>query len=582
MGITLNQLVNSINKVKQYSDKKFPVVSPDESNAIIKNENGIFVEDKQPQIDELKEKINPIAKYQKYVNTELDYCHANANYANSLNYTSTFNIQFQTCNTNMDIDEEKQFITLKANKQYNVQYTSRIGSSGECQAGICILTEDGEEICLGVDSTGVYDKTWDGKCINTIISFEKDTKICIQYYMIQNTITSVQADLSIIEINRQITIDPLEHVNSSQGIEDTPVGHIISHMGTIAPKHYLICDGTEYNIIDYPYLAQHFKDSFGSINYFGGDGTETFAVPDLRGEFLRGTGTGIRNSGSGGEVGEHQDGTSHPYVWSGSSIGCGKSNLSPSNMDLVNSINTKHLIANATAASERQQAISYTSRPTNTSVLYCIKYEPTYYMQVQNTNYLQPSLYSEEEQIIGSWINGKPIYEKTFINCGPLPNNSNRTIETGIEIDNLININGAIKKDNLFLQIPYPHIAPVIMHIKDNNIYIATTADYSVYTIVYITIQYTKTTDEENSFTKDMLNYIPQNNNSLTDEELQQAISDIVEEIKKEEVVVVQDDTETQEQVEQINENLEDSIDNSDEPIDEEQTLEPEKEGGAE
>ena len=77
-----------------------------------------------------------------------------------------------------------------------------------------------------------------------------------------------------------------------------PVGSVISYMGMTAPDNYLICDGTTYNISDYPFLADHIKNNFGSYNYFGGDGTTTFAVPDLRGEFLRGTGN---NGGTGGE-----------------------------------------------------------------------------------------------------------------------------------------------------------------------------------------------------------------------------------------------------------------------------------------
>ena len=60
-----------------------------------------------------------------------------------------------------------------------------------------------------------------------------------------------------------------------------PVGSVISYMGMTAPDNYLICDGTTYNISDYPFLADHIKNNFGSYNYFGGDGTTTFAVPDL-------------------------------------------------------------------------------------------------------------------------------------------------------------------------------------------------------------------------------------------------------------------------------------------------------------
>ncbi len=69
--------------------------------------------------------------------------------------------------------------------------------------------------------------------------------------------------------------------DSLQGMEDTPVGHVISFMGTETPSHYLACDGTVYHILEYPVLAQHISDNFGSANYFGGDGTMTFAVPVL-------------------------------------------------------------------------------------------------------------------------------------------------------------------------------------------------------------------------------------------------------------------------------------------------------------
>lgn len=67
-----------------------------------------------------------------------------------------------------------------------------------------------------------------------------------------------------------------------------PTGNIISQMGKEAPVGYLICDGTEYNIADYKILADYINEQFGSYNYFGGDGTTTFAVPNLTGKFLKG------------------------------------------------------------------------------------------------------------------------------------------------------------------------------------------------------------------------------------------------------------------------------------------------------
>lgn len=219
-----------------------------------------------------------------------------------------------------------------------------------------------------------------------------------------------------------IVIDPLEYVNEDSGIEDTPVGHIIAHMGTTAPKHYLICDGAEYNIADYPNLAEHFKTDFGKYNYFGGDGTTTFAVPDLRAEFLRGAGTATRNTGSGGKVGEHQDPTIHTNIdahYEGSanyiSISRDLSDISATglNADIIeNGTNLGRSWIKLSTSNENENDLvgNYTSRPTNTSVLYCIKYEPTYYMQ----NTYNGNVYSTDEQIIGKWINGKPLYQKSF------------------------------------------------------------------------------------------------------------------------------------------------------------------------
>lgn len=82
---------------------------------------------------------------------------------------------------------------------------------------------------------------------------------------------------SVQGIKTSITIDPVEYVNTTQGIEDVPVGTIIDMIGH-QPNHYLAYDNTEYSIQEYPYLAQYIKDIFGSYNFFGGDGINTFCV----------------------------------------------------------------------------------------------------------------------------------------------------------------------------------------------------------------------------------------------------------------------------------------------------------------
>lgn len=222
--------------------------------------------------------------------------------------------------------------------------------------------------------------------------FKSPTQLYIR--SVFNPLTSVDYNaFSISSIKGvqldSVTIDPVEYVNTNSGIEDTPVGHILSLMGKTAPDHYLICDGTIYNISDYPYLSQYIKDQFGSFNFFGGNGTTTFAVPDLRGEFLRGTGTATRNTGSGESVGIHQDGTLIPNVYNvGESIQVNTGAVT-SEYDGVERTDTattrlNYVKVNATQTSSASNApAKYTVRPTNTAVLYCIKYEPTYFMNIQ-------------------------------------------------------------------------------------------------------------------------------------------------------------------------------------------------------
>lgn len=182
-------------------------------------------------------------------------------------------------------------------------------------------------------------------------------------------------------------------VDKASGLQDTPVGHIMAYMGNTAPDHYLICDGSILAIADYPLLSQHFLKEFGSVSYFGGDGTTTFALPDLRGEFLRGAGTADRNSGNGANVGEHQDATAIPYE------GIQDTTLpimvypnqwkTMSNFDSI--ISTSNLAIGSQRSS--RQVIStgvpsfVTVRPTNASVLWCIKANPTYFIQVNNNTF---------------------------------------------------------------------------------------------------------------------------------------------------------------------------------------------------
>ena len=157
-----------------------------------------------------------------------------------------------------------------------------------------------------------------------------------------------------------------------------PVGSVISYMGNNAPDGYLFCDGSTYDIKEYSDLAEQIKKEFGSYNYYGGDGDNTFAVPDLRGEFLRGTGTSSRGNGAHGGMGEavgvHQDPTTFPYTRGDGNGTYHTLSEWPKNWDYSPNTGTLRRTDNDYSNQGSDWGPWFTARPTNTSVLYCIKY----------------------------------------------------------------------------------------------------------------------------------------------------------------------------------------------------------------
>jgi microcystin-dependent protein len=132
-----------------------------------------------------------------------------------------------------------------------------------------------------------------------------------------------------------------------------------------------------------------FEEEFGSKNIYGGDGITTFAVPDLRNEFLRGYHSDSEEQLSG-EVGAHQDATEHQRVgaYTGNNIVVDlRADYSSipyditlnRDTDITNEGTARYWTMtssklNSAATTDYEQYYAYTSRPTNVAVLYCIKY----------------------------------------------------------------------------------------------------------------------------------------------------------------------------------------------------------------
>ena len=395
-------------------------ISPRVDNALEKitgsinpSEDGLYVKDLEPEINLINQttKINKegVQEYLCLVGTVGPDGYSDKSDAVNVVINGKYDLFYLLRNENLQttIDDTSRYdfskngtshltgsyITLKAGVTYKIQ----VNILSSAQGSYYIYDENDKSIGnRGYTGTSLYSDS----NVFAIVKYNKDTKIFIKY-----TVTSTPAgggklypSCSFIKIESMsyLTIDPLQYVDNTNGTQDTPVGTIINVMGNNAPKHYLKCDGAEYNIADYPYLAEYFRAEFGSINKFGGDGVTTFRTPDLKGEFLRGTGTnGHTNQGSGAAVGTHQDATFIldnvvenktgklvvPY---------GNNNVRGYNFEGKNdpaksdAIQGSSYLSSLTRVSAKYVDLRAT-RPTNTSVLYCIKAEPTYFINVIGT-----------------------------------------------------------------------------------------------------------------------------------------------------------------------------------------------------
>ena len=311
----------------------------------------------------------------------------------------------------------------------------------------------------------------------------------------------------------------------------TPVGTIISVMGTSAPTNFLACNGQTVNIADYPVLANYFLAQFGQINKFGGDGTTTFGIPDLRGEFLRGTGTnGHTNQGNGAAVGTHQDATAVPYMevyandnynvvqMTGDTTGRVILSQYDSAYLATSGTTVKYAKANAEQGSTGLTSNLRTIRPTNTSVLFCIAVRDIYIGKdsalagrVDAIN--ERFNYSTAEKVVGKWIDGRPLYRRTFYPNETITVTSSSAVSGNIV---LFNLDGTIVNGSgMFVQQGgrgYEQIFPYWSHkgdgtilwqmsinrTQDNgdvNVYYNFVAQDRVCVVKYVTVEYVKTAD---------------------------------------------------------------------------------------
>lgn len=81
-----------------------------------------------------------------------------------------------------------------------------------------------------------------------------------------------------------VSVGGNERARIPQSVELLPPGMIVAYSGESDPQEWLICDGRLVSRSTYARLYAAIGDTYGE-----GNGTTTFAIPDFRGRFLRGS-----------------------------------------------------------------------------------------------------------------------------------------------------------------------------------------------------------------------------------------------------------------------------------------------------
>jgi len=107
-------------------------------------------------------------------------------------------------------------------------------------------------------------------------------------------------------------------------------------------------------------------------------------------------------------------------------------------------------------------------------------------------------VYSTTEHSIGTWIDGRTVYQKT-INTGALPDNTESDIPHGIsDLGFIINMIGCAKHGSVESYMPLPYVSSgntqnTRIGVDGDHIFIISTSNLSTYTTSYITLTYVKT-----------------------------------------------------------------------------------------
>lgn len=119
-------------------------------------------------------------------------------------------------------------------------------------------------------------------------------------------------------------------------------------------------------------------------------------------------------------------------------------------------------------------------------------------IRYNNTDYDISDNYSTEETIIGTWIDGKPLYRKVIDTTTPSSANTDNVVATFSSDYNVINFYGSVyivnQLHSINMYYDSTHSISTYIQVSDNSIHCKCTG-YIAENPMKIIIEYTKTTD---------------------------------------------------------------------------------------
>lgn len=162
------------------------------------------------------------------------------------------------------------------------------------------------------------------------------------------------------------SMPPTEHTHDVEDIVDLPIidgiphGAVMAFARNTAPTGWLECDGAAVSRMTYADLFDAIGITFGS-----GNGSTTFNLPDIRGEFIRGWDhdRGIDNGRTFGSL-QADEFKSHTHTYLRTNIV--KASFANSTNGVDNTTPQSSVNTGSSGGTE--------TRPRNIALMYCIKY----------------------------------------------------------------------------------------------------------------------------------------------------------------------------------------------------------------